>query len=105
MKINDKDYKVVTGYGTVVKFCAKNNLEFYEFLNRFAAIDPEKLRNDFFMDLAGYTVTMIERGGDEPPDFYEIIDWLGKGNAGQVMELLFEGLSVPKNAVATGKKS
>lgn len=103
IKIKDTDYQVVSGYGTVVKFCTHNNLEFYEFLNRFAELNPEKLGNEFFLDLAGYTVCMIERGGGEPPDLYDIIDWLGEGNAKQVMDLIFEGLNNSKNRKATGK--
>lgn len=103
MKIGEIDYKVVSGYGTVVKYCRSQKLEFHEFLEIFSGVDADKLTNDLFVHLAGFTATMIERGGEEPPDLYDIIDWLGKGGAGEVIELLFEGLSLPKNLEATGK--
>lgn len=108
IKIEGTEYPVLVGYGTVVRFCIKQKIEFYEFLGIFANVDAEKLTNDYFLNLAEFTRTMIERGLEEKkedkelPDVYTVIDWLGLGNAMTIVDLLFEGLKT-KNLKATEK--
>jgi len=104
VKIGDVEYQVLPGHGTIVMFCERNNLEYWEFVDLFTNIDPQKLSLKFVKGLADFTLCMIERANKDVvlPDVYEIADWLGDmDNMLTVQKLIFGAYS--KKVETTGE--
>lgn len=101
LTINGKSYPVKTGFGSIYLFCEQKGLEFGEFLDRIAKYDFKNIENEMLDDLATLVLCFIKRGG-EAGDLskYDIIDWIGEGNADDVFGLLTESMGKSKNLEA-----
>lgn len=102
--ISGKEYNVKAGYGSIILFCERKNIELYQFIDLFTDINPDKLSTELFKGMAEFTLCMIERSGcKDLPDVYEVIDWFTEiDNMVKIQSIMF-GL-VSKNAQATGEK-
>ena len=59
---NGTSYPIKTGYSAVRLFCIKRGIEFYQFNERFAALDFEKLTVENIDDFAYMVLAFVDRG-------------------------------------------
>lgn len=108
LKINEKDYPIHSGYGTIILLGEKTGLEFGDLIDKFLNPD-EKGPNDFFKFLADFTLCLIERGYEETGEAMpvinrlDVIDWLAEGNSKIILDIFIGSapkFAESKNAVA-----